>query len=928
MPGHLYRICILLIISSLIQLQAQYTKEELSFNRQTPQQLNNGEPLMSLTHAPGDLSVTIFNDGSIGADNAVFLGNGVRWKGQNGLFVGGLIFGSLDRASINGVIGVFSLANIADLRNVESNFAGGFSSDSNFDQITTAVLDDSAAPKPYGINIIQQSYSSLGNEFGFIRYGFVNQNSNSIDGFYAGIFCDWDVAAPGSNAGGYDMDTDLVYVYDTFNPSSYYYGITALNGLSGMMVDAKGPFATARTDAFAQIAMLDPEARGGTADMRAWVGSGPFDLPPGDTTWVTFAVVAGDDLSQINEHAQAARTRAASLDWLATSFDHPLPPAQHFIDVIDGAIGLDAEFSSGVSWGDYDNDHDIDMLVTNLSTVNSTTLYQNLGNGNFSRVNASPIGTAVTRAYSSVWGDYDNDGLLDVYISNGGTSISQPEYYQNFLFRNLGDPDFLFQHITSGSIASDSAYTWSSSWVDYDNDGDLDLHSLAAQRLTSQTDVFYENDGLGNLTSKPMPFVDAQGSTTSGVGSWIDYDNDGDQDLFIAKSGSDIGGEPNELYQNQLSETGTADFTQLTDGGIVNTLSFDFTASWGDYDNDGDPDLFSSVFSADNRLYRNDVSVGAGFATIDDNIITSDGGASLGSAWGDFDNDGDLDLFVAAASQEFSRLYSNVGQGKFIALSSAQVGFWLLNFSTSQGCAWGDYDNDGDLDLYVANSTAPDGNPVRNFLYENELGNSNQWINITCEGSSSNRSAIGTKIRAKATINGQSYWQLRHVSGSPTGDRSQNSLRVHFGFGDATLIDSLLIEWPSGIVDQYAGVTPGQFYLAREGSSLEQLDLTGIETDQPISPERYQLSQNYPNPFNPETTIHFTLPKSTKVSLEIYNILGQTILTLVNDFRIAGQHQVQWSGRDQLGNSVASGVYIYTLRSENYTSSKKMLLIR
>jgi len=204
-----------------------------------------------------------------------------------------------------------------------------------------------------------------------------------------------------------------------------------------------------------------------------------------------------------------------------------------------------------------------------------------------------------------------------------------------------------------------------------------------------------------------------------------------------------------------------------------------------------------------NFLYHND---GHGrFTKITDGIIVNEGGRSYSCAWGDFDNDGYLDLFVTNWLGENNFLYRNNTDGTFTKI----LGGSLVNDggAGSSGCAWGDYDNDGFLDLFVVNIE-------KYFLYRNN-GNSNAWINIKCVGTASNRSAIGAKIRVKAVIRGKSVWQLTEVSGG-SGFTSQNDMRANFGLGDATVVDTVRIEWPSGIVQELHDVRAKQFLTAVE----------------------------------------------------------------------------------------------------------------
>jgi len=232
-------------------------------------------------------------------------------------------------------------------------------------------------------------------------------------------------------------------------------------------------------------------------------------------------------------------------------------------------------------------------------------------------------------------------------------------------------------------------------------------------------------------------------------------------------------------------------------------------AAWGDYDNDGDLDLYVANRGGPNRLYRNNRVEGqSGGLTA--GVTFTEVGASAGVndidghgvGWGDYDNDGNLDLFVASFGEP-NRLYRNnrvEGQP-----SELTAGVTFTDIAPDLGMAasgifgsaasWGDYDNDGDLDLYVGNFEAP------NLFYRNE-GNTNRWVNITLRGTKSNRSAVGTVVTA---VTGTKR-QRRDVDGG-SGFCSQPSLPVEFGFGQTTMmVDSLIIRWPSGIVQVLTNV--------------------------------------------------------------------------------------------------------------------------
>ena len=219
----------------------------------------------------------------------------------------------------------------------------------------------------------------------------------------------------------------------------------------------------------------------------------------------------------------------------------------------------------------------------------------------------------------------------------------------------------------------------------------------------------------------------------------------------------------------------------------------------------------------------------------------------------------------------------------------------------------------------VANSGNDDEN---NALYRNN-GNSNNWINIKLIGTQSNKSAVGAKVRMKAVIDGQSIWQLREVSGL-TGYCSQNSLNVNFGLGNALIIDSLLIEWPSGLVQVFENVDGNHFISIEEGNVLGIFD-NGHKNQ---APQNFHLYQNYPNPFNPSTSIRFELQNAGNVSGIIFNQSGQEIIELFSEYKEAGTHIVHWDGTNANGLKVSSGTYFYRLTVDGISRTMKMLFIK
>lgn len=182
-------------------------------------------------------------------------------------------------------------------------------------------------------------------------------------------------------------------------------------------------------------------------------------------------------------------------------------------------------------------------------------------------------------------------------------------------------------------------------------------------------------------------------------------------------------------------------------------------------------------------------------------------------------------------------------------------------------------------------------------------------------GTVSNASAIGTKVKLRALINGNSTWQYRIVT-AQSGYLSQSSLNVSFGLADAQVIDTIVIEWASGIVDQYTDLATNQFLTAIEGSH------TSIQSGGETEIRVFELAQNYPNPFNSSTVISYRLPVAGKIKLKVYDLLGREVKSLVDEYQNAGSYKFVFDA-----TNLASGIYLYRLESDMHTITKKMLLI-
>ncbi|MFC2117904.1 ASPIC/UnbV domain-containing protein [Bacteroidota bacterium] len=261
-------------------------------------------------------------------------------------------------------------------------------------------------------------------------------------------------------------------------------------------------------------------------------------------------------------------------------------------------------------------------------------------------------------------------------------------------------------------------------------------------------------------------------------------------------------------------------------------------------------------------------------------------------------------------STKSNLLYRNDGFGNFVRVREGVI---ATDQNSSNGAAWGDYDRDGDLDLFVSNVLNLNEN---NALYRNN-GNANNWINIKCIGVVSNKSAIGAKVRLKARIGNESRWQLRHISGQ-TGKCAQNSLNVHFGLGDATIIDSIKIEWPSGKLTVQENISVNQFITIIEEGSTKVAKII----------PNASVINTYPNPFIDSITIEYKVNEYSQVTLNIFDLLGKEVKTLINSYESPGTKTQVWDGTNNSGNKLQPGTYQILMQINGVITTKQLILVR
>jgi len=466
----------------------------------------------------------------------------------------------------------------------------------------------------------------------------------------------------------------------------------------------------------------------------------------------------------------------------------------NFSTVTAGDIVNDGGASLSAAWGDYNNDSYPDLFVANLNGENNF-LYKNLGDGTFEKITVGIVVNDGGNSTSGHWADYNNDGFLDLFITNLNDN--------NCLYQNNGDESFT--KITDGEIVNDGGTSICGAWADYNLDGFLDLFVTNHQ---GENNFLYYNNGDGTFTKINDGEIVNDGGSSNGA-AWADYDNDGYPDLFVAN----FNDENNFLYHN----LGNGQFERINDQEMVNDGGRSVGLCWGDFNRDNQIDLFvTNENDQNNCLYMN---IGEGnFQKIWDGDIVNNGGASRGCLWFDYDKDGDLDLFVCNRYQD-NFLYMNIGWGGFIRVYVDEL---LNNTGSAQGTAYADYDFDGDLDVFLAN------NQNNNSLYNN-AGTTLEWIGIICNAQISKKSAIGTKIEISYTVSsGAQIRQYFQLTGQ-TGRCSQNGQELLVGLGNLSNIDEIKVDWSSGIVQYVYNPVCNQYITIDEQYNGTELVYTNFD---------------------------------------------------------------------------------------------------
>lgn len=478
-------------------------------------------------------------------------------------------------------------------------------------------------------------------------------------------------------------------------------------------------------------------------------------------------------------------------------FDAEAPLAA--FENISRQAGTDiVSLSGGMIADDFDLDGRIDMAVSDCHPSGQLRILRNIGDNHFADVTSQAGIEGITGGLNLIQADFDNDGLLDIFVLRGAWLLEngcQP----NSLLHNLGDGRFEDITLDAGLAAPKAEWpnapTQTGSWSDFDLDGDLDL-CVGNEKLPLQ---LYRNDSNGQ-------FVEISESVGLGLTRfikgviWGDYDHDGDPDLYI----SCLDG-PNLLFRNDAGK-----FTDVAESLNVQKPLKSFATWFWDYNNDGHLDLFVTSYAAsvedialdylgeEATVERMTLYEGDGGTNFRD--VTSDMGLHrvahpMGSNFGDLDNDGFQDFHLATGDIPYQMLmpnltfYNRQGNGFADVTALTRTG----HLQKGHGVAFADFDKDGDQDMAVELGGAFRGDLFQNALFRNP-GSGNHWITIRLFGKSNNRFAVGAKVSIRIT-EGTSSRMIHHWMNSG-GTFGASPLHRQIGLGSATQIDELTIEWP------------------------------------------------------------------------------------------------------------------------------------
>lgn len=606
----------------------------------------------------------------------------------------------------------------------------------------------------------------------------------------------------------------------------------------------------------------------------------------------------------MQQHPCVLKSVLIALSLTSLSFWQPIPLFSQikFTEVTDTA-GIDHHYlgvnlmGGGAAFFDMDNDGDEDLWLS--GGLNRDALYENDGTGHFTEIGEQAGLWATSNRVTTgvITGDMDNDGFKDVLII---THIG----FGNFFMKNNGDKTFL--PVYSPSMEAADVYSLAAAMADIDQDGFLDVyagHYIKKNHLDYSSEnpdsvvgfshecyanTLHMNDGNWGFTdvSDAWQAADA-GCALATV--FTDYDGDFDSDLLVV---NDFG---QWILPNALLENNQSSFLNVSPSTQMDIGLYGMGIAVGDYDHDLDLDYYITNLGENVLLKNNGNGTFTNSTTeagVEDSHVTED---LLATGWGtafvDFDNDSDLDLyvvngyvpaapFIANAEANPNRCFENDGKGYFTSVLNETA---VESPMRGRGLAYADIDNDGDVDLLVGNVNrqATSDTIQRVQLFRNDSANDHNWLKIRLEGTQNNRDGIGSQVRIKAG----DRWFMQEANGGYGTHASQHSQIIHFGLGTTPIVDSLIVFWPGGASQVLTEIR------AKQTITIEEGQMT-VHAGQ-VSEEAFAF-QIFPNPFSGSATIRYQLPESMPVAIDVFDQLGRKIYQLPQARKPPGRHSLEW----------------------------------
>ncbi len=511
----------------------------------------------------------------------------------------------------------------------------------------------------------------------------------------------------------------------------------------------------------------------------------------------------------------------------------------------------------GAAVADYDKDGWDDIFA--ISKDAPCRLYHNNADGTFTDL-APQLGLDYVGTPSCAgWADVNNDGWLDLLITNRNEN--------NKFFLGNEDGTFTENTFLSGLVMGGKVRALL--FADVNMDGNIDIY-LARLNLEN---ILYLNTGDGKFIN----FTAASGTLDNQLSMgavFFDYDNDGDPDLYLTHDAN----QPFILYQND----GNGYFTDVSAESGADIAAMGMGVDFGDINNDGWLDIYVT------NLYDNSLLLNNGNGTFSE-MAAAAGVNDFGMGWGcsflDIDNDGWQDIYAVNDSYFSSNanvLYHNRQDNTFNLISE---GTPMESMEPSYGFASTDFNNDGKMDIYLANYVGSVGNQ----LFKNSSTTENNWVKIKAEGTASNRAAIGTRV----TIEANGLLLVDEIAGG-SGYASQNSFTLHFGLGEAELIDKLTIHWPNGLEEVFENLEVNTTYSFTEGEGF----VTSVK-DIFVKPDFGATV--LPNPVSGVAQLYLELEKPQTVNVIIFDALGKQIERSELGYLQTGKHEFEWDVSALLG---------------------------